>query len=118
MAATTLVFSGIQRKADVVTPAGQLSTGSYVVVTDSALDARVFNSLAYTNITATNSVYWKVFAANASDFSDEVEVLTETSVAAGATGSYAVSPPPYNYYRVKIKSNGGAGTVTINGVAK
>lgn len=103
---------------DLAEPAGQLSTGSYAVVTGSELDATVMRSVAYTIGIATNSVFWKVFGANASDYSDEVEVLAETSVAAGAFGSYAVAPPPFRFYRVKIKNNAGAGTATVRGIAK
>lgn len=101
-------------------PTAQLSTAATVVVTGSDVDARGYSALAYTIIVATQDVSWSVFGANVSDFSDEKAVLTATQVVAGATGNYAVSPPPYGYYRSKIIDTAGGvhGSVTINIIAK
>ena len=99
--------------------AAQDGTGEYVVVEDSGLDARGWRSLAYTIAAATADLLYKVFGANASDYSDEVEVKAETTVASGAAGSYTAVPPPFGYYRVKIKNAGETtGTATVRGLAK
>ena len=118
MSVSTVNAGGVNVQIEAVAPSGQVSTGSYAVVTGSELDARAWKTVAYTIGIITNSVYWKVFAANSSDYSDEVEVKAETSVAAAGFDSYSVSPAPFSYYRVKIKSNAGAGTATVRGVAK
>jgi len=98
----------------------QASTASTVAVTGSDLDATQFSSIAYTIVIATNAVKWSVFAANVSDFSDEVAVLSATTVASGAASSYSAALAPFRYYRVKIidDSGGSHGTATVNGVAK
>lgn len=115
----SLVNSGsMQVPVEQVAPDAQASTASYVVLAGSEIDARAWKSLSYTIGIITNSVYWKVFGANAADYSDEVEVQGETSVAAAAFGSYSVVPPPFAYYRVKIKNNAGIGTATLRGIAK
>ena len=103
-----------------ITPAAQASTNSYAVVTDSNGTARAWQSISYTIKVITNSVDWTVHGANISDFSDEVIVNAESSVAAGATDSYAVTQAAYSYYRVKIKSTvaDNAGTATVTGVMK
>lgn len=101
-----------------VNPAAQLGTGAYAVVVGSNMDVSAYKTVAYTIKVADFSVYWKVFGANNSDFSDEVEVKSEASVAAAGVDSYAVSIAPYSYYRVKIKNNAGAGTATVSGVSK
>lgn len=103
-----------------VAPAAQASTASTVVVADSEIDARPYSSVAYTISVATNAIKWSVFAANAADYSDEVAVVSATTVAAGASTSYAVAPAPYSYYRVKIIDDSGGvhGTATVRGIAK
>jgi hypothetical protein len=105
---------------DVVEPDAQTSTNSYVVVTGSGLNASPFQTASYTISVITNNIDWKVFGANNSDFSDEVEVMSETTVSAGANDSYSVSPAPYRYYRVKIVSSSTDthGDATIHGLAK
>lgn len=86
----------------------------------SGIDARSWRSVAYTIAVATQTVNWKVYGANASDYSDEVEVKAEAAVAAAAVDSYAVAQAPYSYYRVKIQSAapGVVGTATVRGIAK
>lgn len=110
------------REVEVVTvsPAGQLSTASTAVVTDSDMDARAWKALSYTCVCATNAIKWSVFGANASDFSDEVAVQAATTVAAAAVGSYSVAPPVFSYYRTKIIDDSGGvhGTATIRGIVK
>lgn len=117
-----MLKSAAGRQVEVVTctPAAQLSTASTVVVADSELDARFASTLAYTIVVITQAIKWSVFGAHASDYSDEVAVLAATTVAAGAASSYAVSPPPYSYYRVKLIDDSGGvhGTATVRGVAK
>lgn len=105
---------------DIVAPVGQLSTNAYVVLTGSGMDLRAWRSLAYTIAVITNDVTWEVYGANASDYSDEQAVQAGASVAAAATGTYAVTQAPYAYYRVKVKSTVAEthGTATLRGIAK
>jgi len=112
-------MSTINYKVKKVAPAAQASTAAYVVVAGSGMDVVDYASLAYTLKAVTNDVKWKVFGANISDYSDEVEVQGEATVSAGAVGSYAVSIAPYAYYRVKIiDAVAGHSTVTVSGIAK
>lgn len=98
----------------------QTSTASTVVVTDSDLDARAYQTVAYTIKVTTNAIKWSVFGANESDYSDEVAVLAATTVASGASSSYTAAPAPFLYYRVKIIDDSGGvhGDVSVRGVAK
>lgn len=109
-----------QVAADVVDPVAQASVDALTVLAGSALDARLFGALSYTIAIITNAVKWTVYAGNVSDFSDEQVVNSEAIVGAAASSSYAVTPPPYSYYRVKIRASvGGAqGTATLHGIAK
>lgn len=121
MTVTTVTAGGIRQvQIETVAPTGQLSTASTVVVTGSEMDARPWQSLAYTVVVATNAIKWSVWAANASDYSDEVAVLSAATVASGATSSYATTQAAYSYYRVKITDDSGGvhGTATIRGVMK
>lgn len=96
----------------------QSGTGSLAVVTGSEIDARAWRSLAYTAVVATAAMDWNVYGANASDYSDEVAVDTNTNVAAG-NDSYVIDFAPFNFYRVKAKNNGGStGTIKIRGACK
>lgn len=110
------------REVEVVTvsPTAQASTASTAVVTSSDLDARAWHALSYTVSVITNAIKWSVFGANASDFSDEVAVLSATTVAAAANSSYSAAPPPFAYYRVKIIDDSGGvhGTATVRGIVK
>lgn len=110
--------AGVQVPVEEIAPAAQLSTASYVVLAGSELDARAWKSLSYTILVATQSVFWTVYGANSSDYSDEVVVQSEASVSAGASSSFSAAPPPFAYYRVKIKNNAGAGTATLHGICK
>lgn len=105
---------------DMVTPAAQASTASDAVVSGSEMDIRMWKSISYTIKVITNAVTWTVFGANASDYSDEVIVQNAASVAADASGSYAVTQASYAYYRVKIRDTvgGSHGTATVVGLAK
>ena len=111
--------SQVQIPVEAVAPDAQAGTGSYAVVANSAIDARPWRSIAYTISVADENMQWKVFGANAADFSDEIEVLGETTVNAGANGTYAATQAAYGYYRVKIKNAGApVGTATVRGIAK
>jgi hypothetical protein len=103
-----------------VAPAVQASVNADTLLAGSALDVRGWKSLAYTIVVAANDVDWTVYGANLADYSDEVVVQAEATVAVGAAGSYAVELAPFGYYRVKIHSHvGGAhGTATLVGIAK
>lgn len=111
-------MSTVNYKVKKVSPAAQTSTAAYAVVAGSNIDVTDYIALAYTIKVITNSIKWKVMGANISDFSDEVEVQSEASVAATASSSYAVSIAPYAYYRVKIIDDAGHGVVTVTGIAK
>jgi hypothetical protein len=95
-----------------------LSIDSYVAL--GAIDIGTAKSLVYTLAVITNDLKWTVFGANAADYSDEVEVQSEATVSAGATGTYSTTQAIYRYYRAKEKAavGGSQGTGTIRGVAK
>ncbi len=119
----TIKNIGVQNKrvyGDKVEPDTQTSTNSYVAVSGSGLNASPFTTVSYTISVVTNNVNWKVFGANKSDYSDEVEVQSETTVSSGSNDSYSVTPAPYGYYRVKITSasTDTHGDVTVVGLAK
>lgn len=120
MTGQTVMAGQRQVHIDTIAPDAQASTNAYVVLAGSTLDARGWRSLSYTIAVATNAVTWESYGANASDFSDEVIVNAGASVAGGANSSYSVSPPPYAYYRVKIKSTVAdtPGTATLRGIQK
>ncbi len=120
MAETNISSGSRSAVGDVVGPIVQASTASIALVTGSALNASAYRSVAFTISVITNSVDYTIFGANVSDFSDEVIVQVATTVAAAATGSYAVPQAPFRYYRMKIidTSGGSHGTATVNAVAK
>lgn len=95
-----------------------LSVDTYVALGE--IDIGTAKSLVYTLAVVTNDLDWTVFGANAEDYSDEVEVQAEASVAADAVGTYATTQAVYRYYRAKIKAtvSESQGTGTIRGVAK
>ena len=113
-------LGGSVREVLTVSPDAQASTADPVVLDGSEMDVRAWRSLAYTLKNITNTITYNVFGANISDYSDEVVVSGPTDILAAANSSYAVSPPPYGYYRVKIedKVDGNHGTVTLNGICK
>jgi hypothetical protein len=113
-------MSRVSIKATKVAPAEQETIATYAVVTGSALDASVCIALSYTILVADEDIKWKVMGANKADYSDEVEVQAEATVLADGVSSYAISNPPYAYYRVKVADNVGGthGNVTVNGIAK
>lgn len=101
-----------------VAPAALTSTNSQVAL--APIDVISWQSLSYTIKIATNDVDWEVFGANAADYSDEVTVQAEATVAAAAVGSYSTAQAVWRYYRVKITStvDGVHGAATVVGVAK
>ncbi len=84
------------------------------------IDVRGYRSLSYTLLATVQTLKWTVYGANLSDYSDEVVVQAEATVAAGAVGSYAVTQAPFGYYRVKVANNAGGvvGTAQIQAYAK
>lgn len=115
------VSSGMRQvQVYTVAPVAQASTADPAVVTGSEIDARPWQSVAYTVLNAAETIQWWAYGANASDYSDEVIVDGPSDVLAAAADSYAVAPAPYAYYRVKIvdKVGGTHGTVTVHGIAK
>jgi hypothetical protein len=117
---TTFVESQNLPPAAVTGAVVQVSTNATAVVAGAEIDATQLRTVCYTIAVATHDVDWSVFAANASDYSDEVAVLNATKVSAGGNGSYTASPAPYRYYRVKIIDDVGGthGQATVNGIAK
>ncbi len=103
-----------------VTPAAQASVNAYADVIGSTLDTQMYGSVAYTLVNATQTISWKVLGANASDFSDAVEVQAEADVLAAASASYSATVAVWRYYKVQIKSKvaGVHGTATVRGIAK
>jgi hypothetical protein len=100
-----------------VAPVAQTSTASVVVLAGCEFDARTWKSLAYTFVAAAQTVTWTVWGANAATYADEVQLQTAIP-AVGTPSSYAVAPPPYAYYRVKIVNGDGAGSATVRGIVK
>lgn len=84
------------------------------------IDVRGYQSLSYTLLATVQTLKWTVYGANLADYSDEVVVQAEATVAALAVGSYAVTQAPFGYYRVKIANNaaGVVGTAAVNAYAK
>lgn len=94
-------------------------TASYVAVPGSSIDARAWRSVAYTAAITDNAMDIQYLGAMAADFSDEVVVETDTNVAAAGVGTYSTDFATYNFYRVKVKNNGGStGNAKIRGAAK
>ncbi len=118
----TMLLTPENRHVEIVAmaPAAQASISTAAVVAGSAVDARPWDSLAYTIAIATQAVTWWVYGAHADNFSDEVIVDGPSNVAAAATDTYTVTPPPYAYYRVKIQDqvSGTHGTATVRGILK
>lgn len=96
------------------------STTAAIAGSRSVLDARGWQKLAYTVKVQTAAVTWSVWAANNSNFSDEVVIQNPASVASGAAGTYVIEYPPYSYYRVKIVDTVGGthGTASVYGITK
>lgn len=119
---TQITVGGPQHQAAVeaVGPIAQASTNATANVAGAEIDARQWRTVCYNVAAAGNAVDWSVWGANASDYSDEVAVKAATKVNAGANDTYAASPAPYAYYRVKIIDDVGGthGTATVNGIAK
>jgi hypothetical protein len=109
-----------QIAVDIVMPDAQVGTNDPVVLTGSELDMRMWSSLAYTILCADQTITWWVYAANQSDYSDEVIVDGPSDVLAAAVDSYAVAQAPYAYYRLKFenKVDDVVGTATGSGIAK
>lgn len=84
------------------------------------IDCRGYRSLSYTLLATVQTLKWTVYGANLSDYSDEVVVQSEATVAAAAVGSYAVTQAPFGFYRVKVANNAGGvvGTAAVNAYAK
>lgn len=95
-----------------------VQTDSYVARV--SLDCRGYRSYAVTLIASVQDVKWTVYGANASDYSDEVAVQSEATVAAGAVGSYSTTQAPFAYYRAKVKNAaaGVVGTAALQAVGK
>lgn len=118
---TILITIG-QRQVEIlaVAPVAQTSANDPAVLAGTEMDVRAFTTLAYTVVNATQTITWWVYGANASTYADEVIVDGPSDVLAAGIDSYAVTPAPYGYYRVKIESKVDAthGTVTCRGIAK
>jgi hypothetical protein len=93
-----------QGRYEILHGCGATSTNSYAYVTDSSLDVRAWVSVDYRIDVLTNSINWQVWADNDPNFGTEVVVQAEATVAANASGTYAIVKAPYTYYRIKIKS--------------
>lgn len=118
MTVKSIVDNGVTRPVNILS-ATQTSTNDPVVVSGSEIDMRIWRSLSYTMSVATNDIIFYVFGANLEDYSDEIQVDTDTISAAGVD-SYFTSTPVYAFYRVKIESavDDNHGAVTLNGLGK
>jgi hypothetical protein len=114
------VGAGRQVSIEYVAPGAYTSTASLAAISGTEIDASSWRSVSYTVVCATNAIKWAVYGANASDYSDEVAVLSAATVSAGASSSYSVAQAPFRYYRVKGQDDSGGvhGSITIRGVAK
>lgn len=108
--------------------ASQLSTDSAAVLSGSELDCRGCRNASYTCSSVTNNVTVTVYAANKSDFSDEVAFSSAIgSVVVGTNKSWvgqATGAAPANcvfaFLRLKINAStpGSQGTLTCVGYAQ
>lgn len=105
---------------DVVTLSGQQLTDTETAYTETVLDARGRGMVSYILKMATQNGRWTIYGANDSSFAAEVVVQAETTVLAGATGSFSTAQAVFNYYRVKLRTAvaGVQGLATIYGTAK
>lgn len=105
------------RDAQVYPITVQTATASYVDF-GSAVDAGNSSSIAFTllNTHGSLTIKWKVLASI--DGITYVEVQAEATVANGASGTYAVSNPPYRYYKAQIIDGSGHATATGSVITK
>lgn len=84
------------------------------------LDTGPWGSVSYTLRAEDNPVDWRVFGAHEADYSDEMKVQETATVGAGECDDYSTAPPPYRYYRVKVKSTNPNehGSVVVVGMAR
>jgi len=109
----------IERPYETIASNVTASTATYAVI-GSVIDARTASSLALTVVNASQTISFKVEAANQPDFDDVVEAKAEADILAGAVGTYAVAPAPYAYYRVQIKDkvSGTHGSAVLTAIVK
>jgi uncharacterized membrane protein len=99
----------------------QASTNAYALIAGSILDATMALSVSFTiKNTGANTILWEVIAGNAPDLSDGAVIVAPATLAANAVASYGVTPAPYSYYGIYIKSNvdNNSGTASIRSAAK
>lgn len=111
----------IAHSAEILTPAAQASTNSFVDVADGLIDTLYRSSLAIImkNTHGSNGLSWKILGSI--DGSVFVEVVSSANIAFGAVGTaYTVSNPPFRYYKTQIKSqtNDQAAEGTLHMLAK
>jgi hypothetical protein len=110
----------IKHAATSVSPAGQASTASYVLVAGSILDTLNNQFVGFTiQNTGANTLTFEVQGGNASNLSDGVVVNTPTDVTASGFGSYSGNAI-FRYYGVfEIDKVGGShGQAVVLGVTK
>lgn len=108
------------RDSEVLTPAVQTTTASFVDLVGSLIDAACAASVAMTiaNTGGANGLSWQVLASI--DGITFVVVKTSANVAFGASDVYTVSPAPYRYYKTQVKDQVGAShtTAVVSVIAK
>jgi hypothetical protein len=115
------ITGNIGRAATEVSPTAQVSTNTFVLVTNSILDTLHNLSASFTiKNTGTNTINWKVIAGNTSNLSDAVEVKASAAVASSAVDSYSTSAAVWRYYGVYIQSAVAdtPGEATVHGITK
>jgi hypothetical protein len=113
--------NNVGRAATVVSPAAQASTDAWTDVAGSTLDTLNRLAVSYTCVNSgADTISWRVLGANASDFSDAVEVQASADILTTAAASYSTDTAVWRYYKIQIESKvaGTPGAATVNGVAK
>lgn len=98
----------------------QTSTNAYVL-SGAILDATTALTISFTiKNTGANTILWEVVCGNTSDLSDGVVIQNPATLASNAISSYSLSPVPFAYYAIYIKSNvdNNHGQATIRSIAK
>lgn len=107
------------RGAYAYVPADQATTGAYVIVSGSTMDALHCLTASFTcKNTGANSIYWKVLGGNQSDASDWVEVQAEANIAASGVASFSTTTAVWRYYAVYVENHAGVGTAQVRGLVK
>jgi hypothetical protein len=109
------------QEVEILTPTEQATTDTYADVVGSIIDTKWRASLAIIlkNTDTADDLDWKILGSI--DGVTYVEVVAEATVQENTVGTpYAVSNPPYRYYKVQVKStsSGNPAKATVHLIAK